>query len=82
MKKLSKANWLFLFYQVVNKSDNHWRKLEHCTIQRHKKSVVELQICQNDDVSICFSIGYYHYQGYIPTDKCIMNIIIVGIKYN
>ena len=37
MKILSKAN-LFLFYPVVNRSENHWRKLAHCTLQRQNGS--------------------------------------------
>ena len=36
MKKLSKANWLFLFHPIDNQSENHWRKLAHCTLRRHK----------------------------------------------
>ena len=45
MKKLSKANWLFLFYLVANKSENHYRKLAHCTLWRHKMAALELQTC-------------------------------------
>ena len=54
MKMLSKANCLFLFYPVVDKSENHWRELAHCTLQRQKMAALELRLVQNADVSIYF----------------------------
>ena len=40
---MNKANGLFLFCLVANKSENHWRKLAHCNLQRHKMAALELQ---------------------------------------
>ena len=56
MKMFSKANWLFLFYLVANKSKNHQRKLAHYTLQRHNMAALKLLICPNADVSIYFKV--------------------------
>ena len=95
MKMLSKSNSLFLFCLVANKSENHWRKLAHCTLQRHKMAAVKFQTClvpafilkyhkiplmSHFDKTV-MNIGYYYHHG-LPTDTWIKSLNIVGMKDN
>ena len=98
MKKLSKSNWLFSFYPVANKSANHWCKLAHFTLQKHKMAALELDLskmlmsafilkCHKMLLMSHFdktvmSIGYIITTKGPPTDTWIKNLNIVGIKDN
>ena len=39
------SNATCAIHMLKNKSENHWGKLAHCTLQRDRTAAVELQTC-------------------------------------
>ena len=82
---------IVLFYPVGNKSENHWRKLAHCTLRRHKMVAQDLsKMLMSAFILKCHKMLLMSHfdktDGYTTkgpsTDTWIINLNIVGIKDN
>ena len=73
MKKLSTSNWLFLFYLVDSKSENHWGKLAH-NICKDTAAAMELGLSKM--LMSAFILKYHKMLLMSHFDKTVIKIVI------